>query len=272
MQTKVIFDRTGSILGKIPVKRREPSPCQEVDSSNAGRSYRFPKGKRNSFYRKRRPDYLQDNYQEDSDTMPLLNQSRPWSMVESYLMTTQPMDVDNGQEENSGDRSFFPTPMVTFLVEQPQNLSCMICRENIKMTKTIAYDTPGILPCGHVACYECLDRWVKEHKNCPVCRTSMVHPGCKHDAMILPITYTEVTRIPKTIPMGGAIGQDCLDCREADLRLTAHMKFKENIEDLKNYRHGKEPFEKQLAQEVEESIRSSAHDYWSDLGYSSLAW
>ena len=48
------------------------------------------------------------------------------------------------------------------------NKECCICYENIGNNQDI-YHTK----CNHSYCLTCLDKWLKEHNNCPMCRTKL---------------------------------------------------------------------------------------------------
>jgi peroxin-10 len=46
--------------------------------------------------------------------------------------------------------------------EGGRDLNCVICLEQVA--------GPSMTPCGHVACWLCLTRYVKEKEECPTCR------------------------------------------------------------------------------------------------------
>lgn len=78
--------------------------------------------------------------------------------------------------------SFFPFPKITFLIDRPPKLECQICRQaycKIKSDTELVDDTTfSMMPCGHVACSRCLDKWLRRHDSCPFCRSCLKYPGC----------------------------------------------------------------------------------------------
>ena len=49
-----------------------------------------------------------------------------------------------------------------------ENAYCIICMEPILKKNIVSK-----LQCGHIYHYDCLNKWVKKKKNCPVCRTKL---------------------------------------------------------------------------------------------------
>ncbi|OTA98838.1 hypothetical protein M426DRAFT_16999 [Hypoxylon sp. CI-4A] len=115
------------------------------------------------------------------------------------------------------DQAYFPTPMVTFLIDTVDKLRCQICqevelrfpRENNSLE---GITPPAITPCGHVACFPCLSGWIRERLDCPFCRKPMMHAACGHAVEPRIIAWETITRLPKTLIRGGTIGAECRPC------------------------------------------------------------
>ncbi|KAI1142078.1 hypothetical protein F5Y05DRAFT_409225 [Hypoxylon sp. FL0543] len=141
------------------------------------------------------------------------------SLVQDYLDSTF-LEEDNDERlvKIPENECFFPSPMITFLIDQPK-LACTICDEKLSMAVMIheIKDTNiAILPCGHVACHGCLKVWLQQTRKCHVCRAEMRHQDCGHTVKPALITYDNITCLPKTLPKGGKISGKCRKCeREA---------------------------------------------------------
>ncbi|KAI4865440.1 hypothetical protein F4820DRAFT_469825 [Hypoxylon rubiginosum] len=132
---------------------------------------------------------------------------------------------EDARKKIDEDESFFPTPKVTFLIDQPSKLTCQICLDTtIKMGITgheRSENDLSILPCGHVACYGCLEAWVKTHESCPFCRKSLKRSRCSHPAKPVRIAQDTIQRLPMTLARGGTISSRCMSCTEkASLQMT----------------------------------------------------
>ncbi|KAL7627349.1 hypothetical protein AAE478_001541 [Parahypoxylon ruwenzoriense] len=136
---------------------------------------------------------------------------------------------DEDEDENEGGRlaidnneSFFPTPKITFLIDRPENLTCQICHTTgLEMAPTadaVEDSTPAILPCGHVACYECLETWLDTNDSCPFCRKDMVYEVCGHIVQPIPIAHDTISTLPRTLPEGGLVYSSCHSCRDKTVR------------------------------------------------------
>ncbi|CAO3614440.1 unnamed protein product [Mucor fragilis] len=55
---------------------------------------------------------------------------------------------------------------------------CIICLQPLISSG----DHPAVIPCGHVYHKSCLQPWVREHRNCPLCKKA-----CSHQKIISPI-------------------------------------------------------------------------------------
>lgn len=174
---------------------------------------------------------------------------------------------DSGRgRNNDGDRrleavegeSFFPTPKVTFLIDEPRGLKCQIClTTTLEMAESAAEaeaeaeahastdagadaegktSAPAILPCGHVACGPCMAQWLAAHRSCPFCRQEMRHAGCGHAVAPRPVAHDTVHALPRTTAEGGSVGHRCPDCRVGDLRADALRRWQGLADDLRRAR------------------------------------
>ncbi|KAG1106654.1 hypothetical protein G6F42_016663 [Rhizopus arrhizus] len=55
---------------------------------------------------------------------------------------------------------------------------CIICLQPL----IASGDQPAAIPCGHVYHKSCLHPWVREHRNCPLCKKA-----CNHRQIISPL-------------------------------------------------------------------------------------
>lgn len=252
MYTKIIFDKTGSILGKIPIKRTRPNCCHNNNSS-AGRNHRCSRGSQNFI------ESIESKYNQDmGDRKP----SRYRAAVQAPLRDLC--------DEDSNQGCYFPLPIPSFLFEEPM-IRCLMCHEQLSIDAAPeTRNSACILPCGHVGCYSCMTRWIKENKNCPVCRFKTIHPGCGHPCNIMPINYGTVIFLPKTIPMGGKVNEKCRWCQEED-DITIIMKVLRDAERelLDAHRDTKIPLELKMC-EIEDTIKNHCAAYQSNV--TSFTW
>lgn len=113
--------------------------------------------------------------------------------------------------------SYVPCPKVTFLIDKPDDLVCEICLVS-KLQFQPSVDgfsdaTPAILPCGHIAGYSCLRKWLKTHHSCPFCRLDLKYELCDHSVPARPVDQANIHDVPRTIPEGGQIASQCKECR-----------------------------------------------------------
>jgi hypothetical protein len=131
---------------------------------------------------------------------------------------------------------FFPCPKITFLVDQPLNLECKLCHvTNLTFrsdTLGISDRTPAILPCGHLAGFRCLKKYIEAKNDCPFCRMPLVYEGCGHKIPPRPVTRESVHLLPRTLPDGGKVPHICRDCAKPGLRSMAYKRYKEAKEEF----------------------------------------
>lgn len=117
---------------------------------------------------------------------------------------------------------FVPSPMITFLIDEPDDLVCQVCQQTpLKLAITAESPNPGltsILPCGHIFCHGCIDHWLASHDSCPFCRTVLTHADCKHQVQPRFIAQDTIHTLPPTLANGGAIGDLCFKCAAKDRR------------------------------------------------------
>jgi hypothetical protein len=57
-------------------------------------------------------------------------------------------------------------------LEAEENSCCSICLSDYRESEVV-----GSMPdCGHMFHAVCIDRWLRRHPTCPVCRTSLISP------------------------------------------------------------------------------------------------
>ncbi|KAK2066826.1 hypothetical protein P8C59_000610 [Phyllachora maydis] len=114
--------------------------------------------------------------------------------------------------------SFVPMPKITFLIDQPRNLKCDICLLDMEFGAPVArgterpVGTPAMLACGHMACLRCLDKWVADKGTCPFCRLKLEYELCSHMMKAKPVDRESVHLLPKTLPEGGRLPDQCGHC------------------------------------------------------------
>lgn len=121
--------------------------------------------------------------------------------------------------------NFIPCPKVTLSVDASKLGNCGICQENQLLLrsdkKALDDQSVAILPCGHIAGYECLKNWFSFNKSCPFCRTPLEYQLCKHSSrLIRPLTRESLLSTPDTLPVGGVIPPQCFEC---SLATNAHI-------------------------------------------------
>ncbi|KAI1277964.1 hypothetical protein F5Y07DRAFT_398109 [Xylaria sp. FL0933] len=144
-------------------------------------------------------------------------------LVRGYLRQTRGSpSVDGSTKKLTNQDSFVPSPKVTFLIDKLTNLTCQICHQaQLKLAVTAedpAPDMACILPCAHIACYECMNMWLESRTSCPFCRVSLIHTSCKHQVKPRLIAQDTIHSLPQTVPNGGKIGALCFRCTEKDRR------------------------------------------------------
>ncbi|KAI1638105.1 hypothetical protein F4809DRAFT_269460 [Biscogniauxia mediterranea] len=182
---------------------------------------------------------------------------------------------DDGRKPCSDHDSFFPTPKITFLIDQPDNLTCQICHETtLKMglsSEDAKDTTPAILACGHVACSSCLDLWLGANHNCPFCRKEMTYSSCGHDVEPRIIAHDTIHSIPRTLADGGKIGQKCGSCRAKAQRHGSLEKWEELAEQFKTARQAAESLKTDEAVQAMKKAQRAFERLPFDHSYDALA-
>ncbi|KAI1113822.1 hypothetical protein F5Y14DRAFT_451632 [Nemania sp. NC0429] len=146
---------------------------------------------------------------------------------------------DTGDVPSGG--CFVPSPMVTFLIDQPDDLICQVCRETpLKLAVTAENPTPDltyILPCGHIFC-SCIGLWLESHDSCPFCRTSMTYTGCKHPVKPRVVAQDTIHTLPDTLANGGVIANLCPECDAKDRREISVQRWADHAKRFEIARRG----------------------------------
>ncbi|KAI0594370.1 hypothetical protein F4775DRAFT_596290 [Biscogniauxia sp. FL1348] len=182
---------------------------------------------------------------------------------------------NEGRESCSNHDSFFPTPKITFLIDQPDNLTCQICHETaLKMglsSEDAKETTPAILACGHVACSSCLDLWLEANHNCPFCRQEMTYSSCGHEVEPRIIAHDTIHSIPRTLADGGKIGTKCGSCRAKAQRNASLQKWQELAEEFKTARQAAESLKTDEAVQAMKKAQRAFERVPFDHSYDALA-
>lgn len=133
---------------------------------------------------------------------------------------------------SASDPNFLPCPSITLYANPAASLgSCGICQVNeLKLRSAVGKDKCppaadpscmlAILPCGHIACADCLQKCLQHKPQCPFCRFELTYELCSHPLQPRVITTENLLSIPDTIPMGGKMPYQCRECRLVTNRAT----------------------------------------------------
>ena len=116
--------------------------------------------------------------------------------------------------------NFIPCPKLSLSIDAMKLGNCGICQESqllLRSSKRPLDDqTVAILPCGHVAGYDCLRNWFSYNKSCPFCRIPLEYQLCTHSSrLIRPLTRENLFSTPDTLPVGGVVPPQCFECSVA---------------------------------------------------------
>lgn len=126
------------------------------------------------------------------------------------------------------DDCFMPCPAIAIHVDLRDKFVCQLCRSSQMdiFTRPGASDdeTFRIMPCGHFAGQRCLELWWsseaemgRSQRSCPFCRLTLHHPVCGHEVHARPIRWRDAGLLPRTLPDGGGIADNCVSCTEREL-------------------------------------------------------
>ncbi|KAI1127151.1 hypothetical protein F5Y10DRAFT_243277 [Nemania abortiva] len=177
-------------------------------------------------------------------------------LVRGFLRHIRATSATDNRRRQANTEIFVPSPKVTFLIDQPEDLVCQICQQT-RLKLAITAENPGpditvILPCGHIGCHECINLWFGDHDACPFCRTDLVHRGCRHLAKARFIAQDTIHSLPETLPAGGKIGNTCFRCAEKQSRELSIRRMADLAEKFKAARREAERFG---TAEAEENMR-----------------
>ncbi|KAI1804213.1 hypothetical protein F4811DRAFT_571410 [Daldinia bambusicola] len=283
MHVKVITNNNGSILGRIPVRiSEEPRPeSNHIARNSANYTSPWPIDSSES--------WAGDSEQEEmAQTGHSSSQREYWSrgssirsLVKSFLkLEVQEDSADRGHNSGVEKQTFFPDPMISFLVDQPRGLTCQICRTTTlsigASSNTPDEHTPAILPCGHLGCHDCLWSWVTSNKDCPFCRREMKHSGCGHILRPALITHETIANLPKTIPRGGTMGETCRDCRDRENKEKAFILWGLATNTVRMSRQARPDADRKKARQAEEVAQelfeSVPREYLKNLDLEKNTW
>jgi hypothetical protein len=60
--------------------------------------------------------------------------------------------------------------------QEPEECPCVICFDDLSAGNKVKRE----LGCKHVFCRGCIDEWLKDHRECPTCRTPVADEFCAH--------------------------------------------------------------------------------------------
>lgn len=178
---------------------------------------------------------------------------------------------DEGRITFPDKHTFVPSPKITFLIDEPDNLICQVCQQAPLMMAITAEcagpESTAILPCGHVFCLGCIDVWLASHASCPFCRTSMTHAECGHQVQPRLIAQDTIHTLPETLANGGKIGRICFKCNERDRKEMSVLRWTELAQKFKTARRqaellGTDEAVKEMRKVQKAFERVAEDDYW----------
>lgn len=146
---------------------------------------------------------------------------------------------------SDSDPNFLPCPSITLFIDAAPSLGiCGICHVNElgfgqeddhKCAE--GEKSPAIVPCGHIACVDCLRQCLGTKPQCPFCRFELKYELCSHPMEARVITRDNLLSIPETVPMGGVVPYQCRDCRIATNKATNETVLKSLAEGFRTLQH-----------------------------------
>lgn len=133
---------------------------------------------------------------------------------------TQNLGLDFSETllSNAQDSNFLPCPKIALYAGEKAGLGlCGICQVSRLTVRTEKQSLSGaaltVIPCGHIACWQCLEMCLVMKAECPFCRTRLEYEYCSHPLTGRVITRENLLSLPETLPMGGRIPDQCPECR-----------------------------------------------------------
>ena len=83
------------------------------------------------------------------------------------MMQNMMQDMEGPQQRGVSEEFLNSLPPMA----EGKESDCYICLEKVKRGEN--NDKSAELPCGHAFDRGCLSTWLKDHDNCPVCRTKL---------------------------------------------------------------------------------------------------
>ncbi|KAI0022309.1 hypothetical protein F4780DRAFT_191301 [Xylariomycetidae sp. FL0641] len=258
---------------------------EEVYRSHTGRSSRQRNVARHRERRDREREELDQLGRvspEGSESDSSINAAKPKRshqgsikyLVRGFLRAIKKYGKDEGRKTFSDGESFFPSPKVTFLIDQPDNLVCQICQETplkMALSSEQAQDTvPAVMACGHVACKGCLDLWFDTSRKCPFCRKDLVHTGCDHLVRPRLVAHDSIHSIPRTLSEGGTVGHKCHGCRDKERRVFGAERWASLAERFKEAREEAERLKTDEANEAMKKAQKAFEQFGQNQACDSL--
>jgi hypothetical protein len=95
----------------------------------------------------------------------------------NYMLDHNMIDYEGLQElcdnigyEKVGVDDIKQVTKTKFKKDIPKDENCSICMESFHDKKRNVY----LVNCNHYFCFECIDKWLKENKGCPICKQEVV--------------------------------------------------------------------------------------------------
>ncbi|KAI1431884.1 hypothetical protein GGR50DRAFT_697594 [Xylaria sp. CBS 124048] len=194
-------------------------------------------------------------------------------LVRGFLRQSRADTTTSERKKSSSDKeSFVPSPMVTFLIDEPDDLICQICqRTPLKMAITAAIPAPemmAMLPCGHISCHRCISIWLANNSSCPFCRTDLAYKSCCHQVRPRLIAQDTIHTLPKTLTKGGTIAERCFGCAQKAQREASLKRWAILAEDFQTARceagiRGTAEAEEKMQQAQKAFEQLPEDDYWA---------
>jgi hypothetical protein len=124
--------------------------------------------------------------------------------------------------------------------------------------------TFSLMPCGHAACLQCLEKWFENQGTCPFCRVDLIYPGCGHRVPVRPLTREGLHLLPRTLPEQGRIPNLCAKCLKARLLTQAEEKLEQAMESFRaailRFHHTKAPTDEVIMMNMRDEFETVLRD------------
>lgn len=141
---------------------------------------------------------------------------------------------------NHRGQTFFPCPNISFIIDDPKDVVCAICKESQFELRgygeRLSDGTFAILPCGHAAGHKCMRAWHSANDTCPFCRQVMRYPVCGHKILPRLVTTDSIHTLPRTLPDKGQIPSLCKRCLKMELMRVTRPLLEQSMERFRGAR------------------------------------